>query len=64
MQRDGNPGCGFASWIDPEMYERSKRIIHSLLRKINAYEEEIEKLKNKCAGLENELEALRKKCYR
>ena len=60
MQRDVSVGCEFASWIDPETCARSKRFILGLLKKINAYEEEIEELKRRNVAIENELEHLKK----
>ncbi|PON61596.1 Zinc finger, GRF-type [Parasponia andersonii] len=33
-------GCGFFYWVDPKMYERSKRIIPGLLRRIRDLEAE------------------------
>ena len=60
LQRDINPCCGFESCIDPDMPERSKWFYPDLLRKINGYEEENEKLKTKCEVLEKDVEGLRK----
>ncbi|KAL8543430.1 hypothetical protein ACS0TY_004098 [Phlomoides rotata] len=38
-------GCVFWKWEDPEMCMRSKMIIPGLLRRVNAAEAEIEKLR-------------------
>ncbi|KAG8369938.1 hypothetical protein BUALT_Bualt14G0065300 [Buddleja alternifolia] len=34
-----NGGCGFFSWLDPPMCERSKNVIPGLLRSIRSMEE-------------------------
>ncbi|GER30052.1 GRF zinc finger containing protein, partial [Striga asiatica] len=46
-----DPGCVFFDWYDPPMCRRAKALIPGLLKKMNASEEEILKLKTETLGL-------------